>query len=105
MAACLVLAIAADGQVRAVRQRREQLNEALGSRFAHLATIVARVLLPTRVGPRLGKRPAHPLLAWRQVRQPEIGEIAPGVVGLAHAARRATRRADAQPLARLARAA
>src|SRR3954470_11929723 len=105
VAACLVRAIAADGQVRAVGERGKQRDQPLGTRLGHLAPVVARVLAPAPIRPRLGERPAHPFLARRQLRQPHVVKIAPRIVGLAHAARRATRRADAHALAPLTRAA
>src|SRR5207244_10861246 len=52
-----------------------------------------------RVVPGLGQRPAHPLLARRELGKPQVVEVAARVVGLAHAARRPPHRADAQTLA------
>src|SRR5438552_15832322 len=88
-----------------MRKRGEQLDQALRARLAHFAPIVARVLRPARVVPGLGQRPAHPLLARRELGKPQVVEVAARVVGLAHAARRPPHRADAQTLAALPRVA
>src|SRR3954469_11978394 len=101
MAAFLALAIAADGDVGLLRQCREQVNEPLGARIAHLAVVVTRVFSPACLRPRLGERPAHPLLARRELRQPQVIEAAARIVGFAHAAGRTTHDADAQTFAGL----
>src|SRR6185295_18071794 len=98
MAAALVLAVAADGQVRAPRQRGDELEQPLGARLAHLAPIAARELPPARVGPGLAEGPADELLARRELGQPDVIEVALRVLGLVHPTRRAPGGADAQSL-------
>src|SRR5438128_386649 len=105
MAARLILAVTADRKVGAARQPGDELEQPLGGRLAHLAPVAARKLAPAGVGPRLGERPAHELLARRKLRHPDVVEIALSVIGLAHAARRSARGADTQSLLRLSRAA
>src|SRR5206468_9378219 len=87
-----------------MRQPREDFQQALTFRRLHLAAITLDVARPARVGPRLGQRPAHELLAGREVREPDVEVVLRRVVLLPHAARRASRGAQAQALVFRARA-
>ena len=53
MAALGALAVATDRNIHLLRERGEQVEEPLCARLAHLAVIVARVLAPACIGPRL----------------------------------------------------
>src|SRR5437867_4174387 len=87
-----------------MRQPREDFQQALTFRRLHLAAIALDVARPARVGPRLRQRPAHELLAGCEVREPDIEVVLRRVVPLPHAARRASRGAQAQALVSRARA-
>src|SRR5882724_1378095 len=103
MALVLALAVAADREVRLVGQPGEELERALTRGLPHLAPVALHVAAPARGRERLRERPTHQLRARRQLRVPDVEEIAAGIVGLAHAPREPADRAQPQPLARRAR--
>src|SRR5258705_1770137 len=103
MALVLALAVAADREVRLVGQPCEELERALTRGLPHLAPVALRVAAPARGRERLRERPAHQLRARRQLRVPDVEEIAAGIVGLAHAPWEPAYRTQPQPLARRAR--
>src|SRR5688572_30944753 len=102
MAARLVLAVAAEREMGLARKTRQELDEPRRLGPAHLAAIVALELRPALAGERLRERPAHDLLARRELGQPHVVVVEPRVILLLYAARRPPRRADAQALALLA---
>src|SRR5581483_6484940 len=103
MAATLVLAVAADGEVGVMRQRRERRDVVSRIRDAHLAAIAPREGFPSRRRERLGHHPAEQLEARREVREPNVVVIELRVIALLHAARRLAHGAEPQALAFLAR--
>src|SRR5688500_16218577 len=66
VAAFLVLAVAADGEIRVLRKAREELEHLPGDRLPHLAPVVPGEFRPALVGPGLGQPPAHQRLARRE---------------------------------------
>src|SRR5574341_953930 len=104
VAARLVLAIAADREVRMMRQRGKQLGQAPRRGGFHFLEITTRKLSPALVRPGLSDRPSEERFARREIRQPEVVVIAPREIRLAHAARRAPHGAEARALAFGARA-
>src|SRR5262245_5229522 len=104
MAAGFVGAVAADGEVRMPGQGRQQIEQAGSVRRPHLGAIALRIRRPVAVA---NDRPAEleRARAGRQLRQPHVVPVLPGILGLLHAAGRATDRADAQALAGKPRAA
>ena len=103
--AALVFAVAADREVRMVRQLRQHLGRMARVRPRHLAaTYFFAKLRPLRR--RLRRQPQlHRLQARRQGREPHVVIVALRELALRHAARRPAHRADARALARRSRAA
>src|SRR4051812_12059276 len=95
MAARFVLAIAADGKIRVMRQGREDVERLARVRRGHLRAVLAREGLPLRVA--FGR---HAELergcARREHRVPDVVEIPPGELAFRHAAWRATHGAEAR---------
>src|SRR5687767_489775 len=104
MAALLVLAVAADGKIRRVREASQEIQQTLRGRRFHLALVGFAVAAPARIGPWLRNGPAKQLLARRKLRKPYVVIVAPRIVAFLHPARRAAHGADAQALAAGARA-
>src|SRR5262245_19945709 len=103
VAARLIHAIAADREIGGRRQGGEQAQQARLVGGRHLGAIAPRV-----GGPALrsvGRQPQlHQRRAGRQLRQPEIVEVARRELGFAHAPRRIAHRSDAYPFPAPARA-
>src|SRR5574338_897210 len=99
MAPVIVLTVASDRELCRLRNRGEELEEMPGSGRRHLRPIKAREPHPALVGPRLRQRPRHHLSRRRELGEPDIVEVPPSVVLLAHPAWRTTERADADSLA------
>src|SRR5262245_51190346 len=105
MAAALVGAIAADREIRRLRQRGEQVEQMPRFRPLHLTTIAADELLPALGIIQRRLRALEQCLAWRDVGQPDVVEVARCSLGLRDAARRPTYGAETEALVAGARAA
>src|SRR5690349_3965729 len=102
MATRLVLAIAANGEIRLVRQRGEQIKHAAVIGPRHFGTITPRKCRPlagrmTRQGEFYGVR------GRCEVRQPDVVPVARREPRLRNAARRPPHRPNSQSLARKSR--
>src|SRR5690606_37320610 len=97
VAAALVLAVAAYREVRAMGQRREQVERAAGVRRGHLPPIGAEEAGPVLRCPG-GVRELHGRRRRREVGIPDVVPVTPGELRARHAARRPPHRADAKPL-------
>src|SRR5690606_18838344 len=100
MAPALVLAVAADGEVRVPGQRREQVERAARVRRLHLGT-VAPGESPPAILARVRLEQGDGLLARRQVREPHVVPVVRRDARLRDPAGRTPHRADARPLAGL----
>src|SRR5262245_47313829 len=97
MAAGLVLAVAADREMRGPGERGEHGDEPRGGRRAHLRTIAPRELRPSRLRPGPGLRPRDERRARRKLGQPDVEIVARRVLLFAYAARQPAHGADAHP--------
>ena len=98
VAAGLVLAVAADGDVGLVRERGDQLEQVTSLRRRHLLAVVADERRPLPLG--LGvERPGDQLLTGGELGQPGVVEVPPGELAPGHPARRPAHGADPQSLA------
>src|SRR5690349_2904867 len=87
MAARLVLAIAAHGEVRLVRERGEEREVVLGLRALHLRAVLAHERAPLRR--RARRQPQlHGLHARREIGKPYVVPVPRRELPLRHAARR-----------------
>src|SRR5581483_1919121 len=100
----LVLAIAADREIRRVRERREHIEQVIALGTLHFGAIFTYELLPLGGGRRV-QRKLHDFRAWREIRQPHVVPVLRGVTRLRHAARRAPYRADTHTFVARARTA
>src|SRR5437899_394385 len=104
MTAALVRAVAPDREVRCTREHREQVENPSRFRPAHLSP-VATLERPPRAVILRSSSDFEQSLAWCQVRQPDVAQIARGIFVLRNAARGSPDRSDSRPLAADARAA
>src|SRR5690606_25921394 len=100
VAAGLVRAVAADGEVGVLREDGQQLQRPACVRRLHLGAVAAGEALPAGLA-RVGLEQADGFLAGRHVREPHVVPVVRRDARLGDAARRAPHRADARPLAGL----
>jgi hypothetical protein len=102
VAAALVLAVAAQREIRMTRQRCQQVQFPAPIGLAHLPSE-----LPPECGPRSfvsrSQRFFHQFSAWRQVREPDIIVVESAEVGLSNPTRRPPHRAEPQTFSSLSR--
>src|SRR5690606_30388256 len=94
----LVLAVAADGEIRGVGERGEQVEVVPRGGLRHLGPVLPLERVPLARRPGL-LRLFHGFRAGREVREPDVVVVALRYLGFRHAARRPPYRADAQTLA------
>src|SRR4051794_26552182 len=97
-----VLAVAANREVRRLRERSKELDQALRVRLAHLTAVLALKAGPSKRVPGFGQEPRDEVGGRREVRHPDIVVVQSRRVFLADAARRTSHRAEAQALVPLA---
>ena len=96
MATLFICAITADGKIRMVRKRSKQIEVSAGGGLLHFCQKPAFELFPAGL---IFKqcRFLQERFAWCQIRKPDVVEVLCRKVILAHASRRTTDRADAEP--------
>lgn len=99
MAASLVLTIAANREIRLVRERGQQSDEPLRRRIAHLLQIAPPEGCPALRRPGLGERPRDELRTWCQIGKPNVEVVAAREIFFTNSARRPANGADAQSFA------
>src|SRR5262245_32529055 len=90
MTARLIFAVATHRKVRSRRQRREQRDEALSRRSAHLLAVLAGETKPPRRCQRLRCDPREKRWTGSEVRNPDVVVVATRELCSRNAARRTT---------------
>src|SRR5262249_27059022 len=96
VALVLVLAVAAHREALVGRQRGQHREEPLRLRIPHLLPVSPLVRGPARPIERSRERPRHEWRARRELGEPDVVVVTPGVVLLADAAWRTAHGADAK---------
>ncbi|HLW23565.1 MAG TPA: hypothetical protein VKT22_04300, partial [Steroidobacteraceae bacterium] len=104
MAAALIGAVAAHGQIDASRKRSDEREDLARAGLRHLTPVTAGEASPVALGARLQSQ-RDGGRARSKNRQPDIEKIPFGILGAGHPARRTPHGAESQPLVRRARGA
>jgi hypothetical protein len=104
MASTLVLTVAAHREIGGLGQCRQDIQQPARFGTAHLGPVAPGELPPAAI---IVVKARHPekRVAWRQVRQPHVVEVARRQIDLANPSGRSADRSNAKALARLAGAA
>src|SRR5206468_8116969 len=99
MTVARVLAVAADGEIRRLRHRGEELDQVTRGGHRHLAAVDAFVAPPARWGPGIAQRPGDDRCARRELGEPDVVEVAARELRLGDATRGTADGAESQPFA------